>query len=114
MFLPLALATIGLLASVCGIVIVRIRSNAPPEAALRSGTLLAPVIFAIMAWFMMEAMDIPPNVWWSVICGAVGGVFIGLITEHYTGGGPVKKIAKSGETGPATVMITGLAVRWDR
>ena len=110
MFLPLALATIGLLASVCGIVIVRIRSNAPPEAALRSGTLLAPVIFAIMAWFMMEAMGIPPNVWWSVICGAVGGVFIGLITEYYTGGGPVKKIAKSGETGAATVMITGLAV----
>jgi K(+)-stimulated pyrophosphate-energized sodium pump len=58
----------------------------------------------------MEAMDIPPNVWWSVICGAVGGVFIGLITEYYTGGGPVKKIAKSGETGAATVMITGLAV----
>ena len=110
MFLPLALATIGLLASVCGIVIVRIRSNAPPEAALRSGTLLAPVIFAIMAWYMMEAMGIPPNVWWSVICGAVGGVFIGLITEYYTGGGPVKKIAKSGETGAATVMITGLAV----
>ena len=110
MFLPLALATIGLLASVCGIVIVRIRSNAPPEAALRSGTLLAPVIFVIMAWFMMEAMDIPPNVWWSVICGAVGGVFIGLITEYYTGGAPVKKIAKSGETGAATVMITGLAV----
>ena len=110
MFLPLALATIGLLASVCGIVIVRIRSNAPPEAALRSGTLLAPVIFAIMAWFMMESMGIPPNVWWSVICGAVGGVFIGLITEYYTGGGPVKKIAKSGETGAATVMITGLAV----
>ena len=110
MFLPLALATIGLLASVCGIVIVRIRSNAPPEAALRSGTLLAPVIFAIMAWFMMEAMDIPANVWWSVICGAVGGVFIGLITEYYTGGAPVKKIAKSGETGAATVMITGLAV----
>ena len=110
MFLPLALATIGLLASVCGIVIVRIRSNAPPEAALRSGTLLAPVIFAIMAWFMMEAMGLEANVWWSVICGAVGGVFIGLITEYYTGGGPVKKIAKSGETGAATVMITGLAV----
>ena len=35
---------------------------------------------------------------------------IGLITEYYTGGNPVRKIAKSGETGPATVMITGLAV----
>jgi K(+)-stimulated pyrophosphate-energized sodium pump len=37
-------------------------------------------------------------------------VFIGLITEYYTGGGPVRKIAESGGTGPATVMITGLAV----
>ena len=37
-------------------------------------------------------------------------VAIGLITEYYTGAAPVRKIAKSGETGPATVMITGLAV----
>jgi K(+)-stimulated pyrophosphate-energized sodium pump len=40
----------------------------------------------------------------------VGGIAIGLITEYYTGGKPVRTIAKSGETGPATVMITGLAV----
>jgi K(+)-stimulated pyrophosphate-energized sodium pump len=44
------------------------------------------------------------------VAGAVGGVLIGLITEYYTGAGPVEKIAQSGETGPATVMITGLAV----
>ena len=50
------------------------------------------------------------NVWWCVIAGAVGGVLIGLITEYYTGGGPVKKIAESGETGSATVMISGLSV----
>ena len=110
MFLPLALASIGLLASICGIVIVRTRSNAAPEAALRSGTLLAPVIFAAMAWFMIEAMGLDSNIWWAVVSGAVGGVAIGLITEYYTGGSPVRKIAKSGETGPATVMITGLAV----
>ena len=110
MFLPLALATIGLLSSIVGIGIVRMRSGAAPEAALRAGTLLAPVIFVAMAWFMMDAMGLNSNVWWSVVCGAVGGVFIGLITEYYTGGKPVQKIAKSGETGPATVMITGLAV----
>ncbi|MFT5710912.1 MAG: K(+)-stimulated pyrophosphate-energized sodium pump [Halioglobus sp.] len=110
MFLPLALASIGLVASVCGIVIVRLRSAAAPEAALRTGTLIAPVIFAAAAFVMMDAMGLERNVWWSVVCGAVGGVFIGLITEYYTGGAPVKKIAKSGETGPATVMITGLAV----
>ncbi|RLA44206.1 MAG: sodium-translocating pyrophosphatase, partial [Gammaproteobacteria bacterium] len=110
MFLPLALASIGLVASVCGILVVRMRSASAPEAALRTGTMLAPVIFVAIAWFMMDGMGLDRNVWWSVVSGAVGGVFIGLITEYYTGGAPVKKIAKSGETGPATVMITGLAV----
>ena len=110
MFLPLALATIGLVASVGGILIVRSRSSAAPEAALRTGTLFAPVIFVIMAWFLIGAMDLNTNIWWSVVCGAVGGVLIGLITEYYTGGAPVRKIANAGSTGPATVMITGLAV----
>ncbi|MBP6681826.1 MAG: sodium-translocating pyrophosphatase [Halioglobus sp.] len=110
MFLPLALASIGLLASICGIGFVRLRANAAPVAALRAGTLLAPVLFAAMAWFLIEAMGLDSNIWWSVISGAVGGVAIGLITEYYTGGNPIRRIAKSGETGAATVMITGLAV----
>ncbi|MEM9254457.1 MAG: sodium-translocating pyrophosphatase [Pseudomonadota bacterium] len=110
MFLPLALASVGLLASVCGILIVRARSNSAPEAALRAGTMLAPVIFVVAAWFLVGALGLDSSIWWSVVCGAVGGVLIGLITEYYTGSSPVRKIAKSGETGPATVMITGLAV----
>jgi K(+)-stimulated pyrophosphate-energized sodium pump len=110
MAFPLALASIGLLASVAGILIVRARSSAAPEAALRSGTLGAPVIFIALAWFLSENMGISQNIWWAVVSGAVGGIAIGLITEYYTGGKPVRTIAKSGETGPATVMITGLAV----
>ena len=110
MAFPLALASIGLLASVAGILIVRARSSAAPEAALRSGTLAAPAIFIVMAWFLSESMGISQNTWWAVVSGAVGGIAIGLITEYYTGGKPVRTIAKSGETGPATVMITGLAV----
>ena len=110
MFLPLSLASIGLIASIAGIGIVRARSNAAPEAALRAGTMLAPVIFVAMAWFLISALGLSSNIWWSVVAGAVGGVLIGLITEYYTGSTPVEKIAKSGETGPATVMITGLAV----
>ena len=110
MAFPLALASIGLLASVAGILIVRARSSAAPEAALRGGTLGAPVIFIALAWFLSESMGISQNIWWAVVSGAVGGIAIGLITEYYTGGKPVRTIAKSGETGPATVMITGLAV----
>lgn len=110
MSLPLALATIGLVSSVIGIGIVRLRSAAAPEDALRSGTLSAPVVFAVFAWFLVDALGLDATIWWAVVSGAVGGVAIGLITEYYTGGAPVRKIARSGETGPATVMITGLAV----
>jgi len=110
MAFPLALARIGLLASVAGILIVRARSSAAPEAALRSGTLGAPLIFIALAWFLSGSMGISQNIWWAVVSGAVGGIAIGLITEYYTGGKPVRTIAKSGETGSATVMITGLAV----
>jgi K(+)-stimulated pyrophosphate-energized sodium pump len=52
----------------------------------------------------------PTGIWWSVVAGAVGGIVIGLVTEYYTGGSPVRRIAKAGETGTATVMIAGLAV----
>ena len=111
MMLPLALASIGLIASIIGIFIVKLRSAKEPASALRSGTLIAPVIFVVMAYFLIQSMgNIPMAILWCVISGAVGGVLIGLITEYYTGGNPVKKIAESGETGAATVMISGLAI----
>jgi K(+)-stimulated pyrophosphate-energized sodium pump len=111
MMLPLALAATGLIASIIGIFIVKLQSAKAPASALRSGTLLAPVIFVAMAYFIINSFNgVGMNVWWCVIAGAVGGVLIGLITEYYTGGGPVKKIAESGETGSATVMISGLSV----
>ncbi|MDA0795391.1 MAG: sodium-translocating pyrophosphatase [Proteobacteria bacterium] len=111
MFLPLGLASVGLIASILGIFIVKLQSGKAPASALRSGTLLAPVIFIVMAYFLIQSMgNIPMGVLWCVVSGAVGGVLIGLITEYYTGGKPVKEIAESGETGPATVMISGLAV----
>ena len=111
MLLPLALASTGLIASIIGIFIVKLQSAKAPASALRSGTLLAPVIFVAMAYFIIDSFEgVGMNVWWCVIAGAVGGVLIGLITEYYTGGKPVRKIAESGETGPATVMISGLSV----
>ena len=111
MMLPLALASSGLIASIIGIFIVKLQSAKAPASALRSGTLLAPVIFVAMAYFLIDSFPgVDMNVWWCVIAGAVGGVLIGLITEYYTGGKPVEKIAESGETGSATVMISGLSV----
>ena len=110
MFVPLALASTGLIASIIGIGVVRSFSNANPAVALRIGMIGTPVLFLAAGFFITGALGVSANIWWSVVAGAVGGVIIGLITEYYTSSTPVVRIAESGQTGPATVMITGLAV----
>ena len=110
MFLPLALASTGLICSILGIILVKIFSSKQPEVALRFGTIGATVIFIAAAYLTTEALGVSSLIWWCVVSGAVGGMIIGLITEYYTGSTPVKNIAKSGETGSATVIISGLAV----
>ena len=112
MFLPLALASLGLIASILGIIIVRLFSKSSPASAMRWGTMGAPLIFIIAAYFLTGKLIGADglNVWLAVVCGSVGGIAIGLITEYYTGSKPVVKIAEAGQTGPATVMITGLSV----
>ena len=109
MFLPLGLASAGLVCSLLGILLVKIQSNMAPASALRLGTFSAAVLFIIAAYFVIDIMGIALGVWFAVLSGAVGGIIIGLVTEYYTGGAPVRKIAAGGETGPATVMIAGLA-----
>ena len=110
MFLPLALASTGLICSIVGIGIVRSRSGSSPALALRIGMIVTPILFIAASWFVIDSAGISGNVWWAVIFGSVGGVIIGLTTEYYTSSRPVVRIARAGETGSATVMITGLAV----
>ena len=110
MFLPLALASVGLLCSIAGIALVKKYSAKSPEVALRIGTMGAAAIFIIVALFVILMSGLSIKIWGAVLCGTIGGIIIGLVTEYYTAGKPVQLIAKSGETGPATVMITGLAV----
>lgn len=110
MFLPLGLASVGIVCSMLGILLVKVVSGKSPATALRIGTFSAAVTFIIAAYFVIQALEVSNGVWIAVVAGAVGGIIIGLVTEYYTGGAPVRKIAKGGETGPATVMIAGLAI----
>ncbi len=110
MFLPLALASVGLVCSIGGVALVRLAAAQAPAVALRVGTIGAAVLFIILAYFVIVWLDITVGVWWAVLAGSVGGTLIGLITEYYTGGPPIRHLAASGETGVATVMIAGLAL----
>ncbi len=109
-FMPLALASLGLVCSIIGIITVKIFSSKSPETALRFGTIGSAVVFVILSFFLVTELQVSTGVWFAVLIGAIGGIIVGLVTEYYTGGPPVKKIAKDGETGSATIMISGLSV----
>ena len=109
MFLPLALASLGLVCSIIGIIVVKMSSNKSPESALRTGTIGSAVLFIITAYFLIDQLDVAIEIWSAVLMGSIGGIIIGLVTEYYTAGKPIRDIAAAGETGSATVMIKGLA-----
>jgi K(+)-stimulated pyrophosphate-energized sodium pump len=108
-FMPLALASLGLICSLLGILTVKVFSSKSAETALRYGTIGSAVVFVVTSYFLISFMGVSSGVWIAVLVGSVGGIVVGLVTEYYTGGSPVRKIAKDGETGPATVLISGLA-----
>ncbi len=108
--LPLLLSSLGLFCSIAAIGVVRAASSKEPALALRLGTFAAAGGFVVLAFFLMQAVGVGVGTWWATVVGSVGGVIIGLSTEYYTAAKPVRDIARSGETGPATVIISGLAI----
>lgn len=110
MALPLVLSAVGLLCSIAGIIMVNLLRGMGPERALELGHQISAVLLIIAAYFLVEYMGVSREVWWAIVAGTVGGILIGVVTSYYTSKGPVVKIAESGRTGTATVMITGLAV----
>ncbi len=110
MFYPLFLASLGLLCSVLGILTVRLLAKSPPDQALRWGHQSAAILLIGGSYLLTQQLGIHWYVWLAVLSGIVGGTIIGLSTEYYTASKPVRRIAESGKTGSATVVITGLAV----
>ena len=116
MSLPLALASLGLFCSIIGILIIKVLasregSNETNIAnSLRGGTFASAISFIVLAYFVIIYLGVTENAWYAVLSGTVGGIIIGLVTEYYTGGAPVRKIAEQGQTGSATVITTGLSI----
>jgi K(+)-stimulated pyrophosphate-energized sodium pump len=114
--LPIAMTVAGLLASLLGIAAMRLLAKGSPAGALRLTTLIAAVLFLVAAYLLSEAFPIAMagkpvlGPFYAVLAGTVAGVLIGLITEYYTSAEPVRQIARSSLTGPATNIISGLAV----
>ena len=110
MALPLLVVMGGLLSSFVGVFSIQALKNIDPAGALRYTTFIAAGVFVILTWSTIDFMGLPMGIFWAVLSGLIVGILIGLMAEYYTSMAPVKKIAANSETGPATVIIQGLAV----
>ncbi len=114
---PMLIAALGVFLSILGIFTIKTKEGAGMKQLLGSlsvGTNLSSVLIALASFGIFFILDIPN--WWglalSVVIGLAAGVIIGRATEYYTSHSykPTKKLAESAQTGPATVVISGIGL----
>ena len=116
MAIPVVLASLGIMASIFGTFFIKTKEKALGKDLLKSlrlGTYISAGVMAVVSFFVIKSL-LPQyiGIFYGVIAGLIAGGLIGFTTEYYTSDTykPVKELAKTSETGPATVMISGLAL----
>ena len=116
-FAPMLIAAVGVLLSVIGIFMVRTKEDTNMKqllGALSRGTNTSSILIAIATFFILWGLGIDNwlGLSFSVVVGLLAGVIIGKFTEYYTSQSyrPTQKVAESSNTGPATVIISGLGL----
>ena len=111
-FFPLLIAALGILAGIIGCFFVKGDENSNPHKALKMGSYVASALVVAGTVGLSFAFFGNIKAAIAIVCGLVVGLIIGSVTEIYTSADYrfVKKIAQQSETGPATTVISGIAV----
>ncbi len=114
---PMLIAAVGILLSILGIFAVRTRENASMKdllGALSFGTNLSSVLIVVATFLILWMLQLDNWMWisCSVVVGLLVGIVIGRSTEYYTSQSykPTRRLSESGQTGPATVIISGIGL----
>jgi K(+)-stimulated pyrophosphate-energized sodium pump len=118
MAIPVILIATGSLASLVGAKTVEWYKNLEPQLVLRKATMFSGVSYVVLSLVVLLVTGLVDGIGGKQIMGIFGasvlglasGILIGRITEYYTSGAPVKKIADASQTGVATNIIEGMAV----
>jgi K(+)-stimulated pyrophosphate-energized sodium pump len=108
--IPLMLSGLGMIISMVVIFLARMFKNSKPATVLRNALIVPPIILTIASYLIVPMFNISQGVTIALAAGAFGGMFIGLITEYYTAGKPIRLTAEAAKTGAGTGVIRGLAV----
>ncbi|MGD9346553.1 MAG: sodium-translocating pyrophosphatase [Candidatus Aminicenantes bacterium] len=110
MSLPLLLIVVGLFCSLIGVFSIKILKNFNPQSALRNSTYISAVLFLFGAYFSVKVLLGNLDIFFAVVSGMFAGVLIGLESEYFTSGPPIKTLAKTSQTGSAPTIIMGMAI----
>jgi len=109
--LPVLIVMAGLVASVIGILSMKVFAKFGAAEVLRYTAIFSAVLLLVISHFIIGGLGLSAGVFYALVLGTVAGVLIGVTTEYYTGMfTPVKKIADACNMGAATTIITGFAV----
>lgn len=106
---PIFIAGAGLIGSLFAVLAMKVLQKFNPPLALRLSTWIAAVIMLAIAYLICPLLGIDIKFAHAAASGCIIGIIIGLLSEYYTSGKSIKSIAESAKTGPATVIINGLA-----